>query len=133
MMSLSVREEEGSGLRGEGRRAWRGVAGDAHARCPVSVRIYGIECGLVLAGARGCVGCTSDGNDTPLRPKLEAEGTRVVIAKKPAVIAACEWMEAAGVPQCGSMRRIRRWGALETMRKLCRRRHGEDVWSRWDR
>ena len=74
----------------------------------------GSSAALVLAGARAVL--FTDGRYTA-QAKLEAEGTRVVIAKKPAVIAACEWMEAAGVPQCGFDAAHTTVGALETMRK----------------
>jgi Xaa-Pro aminopeptidase len=48
---------------------------------------------------------------------LEAAGTRVVISKKPAVMAACEWLEAAGVHRCGFDGAHTTIAALETMRK----------------
>ena len=44
---------------------------------------------LVLMGAKAVL--FTDGRYTA-QAKLEAAGTRVVIAKKPAVTAACEWM-----------------------------------------
>ncbi len=42
----------------------------------------------------------TDGRYTA-QAKAEAAGTRVVIATKPAVTAACEWMVEAGVKRCG--------------------------------
>jgi Xaa-Pro aminopeptidase len=53
---------------------------------------------LVLVGSRAVL--FTDGRYMS-QAKAEAAGTRVVIAKKPAMIAACEWMEAAGVRRCG--------------------------------
>ena len=41
----------------------------------------------------------------------------MVIAKKPAVIAACEWIEAAGIRRCGFDASNTTVSALETMRK----------------
>ncbi len=49
----------------------------------------GSNAALVLAGGRAVL--FTDGRYTS-QAKAEALGTRVVIAKKPAVIAACEWM-----------------------------------------
>ena len=49
--------------------------------------------------------------------KAEATGTRVVIAKKPAMIAACEWMETAGVRRCGFDAAHTTVTALDTMQK----------------
>ena len=42
----------------------------------------------------------TDGRYTA-QAKAEAAGTQVVIAAKPAVVAACEWMAPAGVRRCG--------------------------------
>jgi Xaa-Pro aminopeptidase len=53
---------------------------------------------LVLVGGRAVL--FTDGRYMS-QAKAEAAGTRVVIAKKPAIIAACEWVEAAGVRRCG--------------------------------
>src|SRR6201992_2049294 len=53
---------------------------------------------LVLAGGRAVL--FTDGRYTA-QAKAEATGVRVVIAKKPSVTAACEWLEAAGVKRCG--------------------------------
>ncbi|MCU1318804.1 MAG: peptidase [Edaphobacter sp.] len=69
---------------------------------------------LVLAGGRLVL--FTDGRYTA-QAKAEAQGTRVVIAKKPAVIAACEWIEAAGVRRCGFDAAHTTVAALETMRK----------------
>jgi Xaa-Pro aminopeptidase len=49
--------------------------------------------------------------------KAEAVGTKVVIAAKPAVVAACEWMEAAGVRRCGFDAAHTTVAGLESMRK----------------
>ncbi len=53
----------------------------------------GSSAALVLAGGRAVL--FTDGRYTA-QAKDEAAGTRVVIAKKPAVTAACEWLESAG-------------------------------------
>jgi Xaa-Pro aminopeptidase len=70
---------------------------------------------LVLAGRRAVL--FTDGRYTA-QAKAEAPGTRVVIAKKAAVAAACEWMEAAGVQRCGFDATHTTVAALETMRKI---------------
>jgi Xaa-Pro aminopeptidase len=69
---------------------------------------------LVLAGGRAVL--FTDGRYTA-QAKLEAPGTKVVIAKKPATVAACEWMEAAGVRRCGFDAAHTTVAALETMRR----------------
>jgi len=73
---------------------------------------------LVLMGvpAGGKAVLFTDGRYTA-QAKAEAVGTRVVIAKKPAVLAACEWIEAAGVRRCGFDAAHTTVAALETMRK----------------
>jgi Xaa-Pro aminopeptidase len=53
---------------------------------------------LMLAGGRAVL--FTDGRYTT-QAKAEAVGTRVVIAAKPAVVAACEWMAGVGVRRCG--------------------------------
>jgi Xaa-Pro aminopeptidase len=53
---------------------------------------------LVLVGTRSVL--FTDGRYT-LQAKAEAKGTKVVIETRPAVVAACEWLEAAGVKACG--------------------------------
>lgn len=58
----------------------------------------GSSAAVVLAGRRAVL--FTDGRYTT-QAKIEAQGTRVVITKKPAVVAACEWLETAGVSQCG--------------------------------
>src|SRR5258707_14696757 len=58
----------------------------------------GSNAALVLAGGRSVL--FTDGRYTG-QAKAEAVGSRVVIAAKPAVAAACEWMEAAKVRRCG--------------------------------
>src|SRR5580692_10071633 len=58
----------------------------------------GSNAALVLARGRAVL--FTDGRYTA-QARAEAVGTRVVIAAKPAVVAACEWMESAGVRRCG--------------------------------
>src|SRR5229473_559222 len=73
---------------------------------------------LVLAGGRAVL--FTDGRYTG-QAKAEAVGTRVVIAKKPAVVAACEWMAgAAGVRRCGFDAANTTVAGLETMRKAAK-------------
>jgi Xaa-Pro aminopeptidase len=72
---------------------------------------------LVLAGGRAVL--FTDGRYTG-QAKAEAVGTRVVIAKKPAVTAACEWMAEAGVRRCGFDAVSTTVAGLETMRKAAR-------------
>jgi Xaa-Pro aminopeptidase len=74
----------------------------------------GSSAALVL-GRRGATLFT-DGRYTA-QAKAEAKGTRVVIAKKPAVAAACEWMETAGIGRCGFDAAHTTVAALESMRK----------------
>ncbi|HEV2710287.1 MAG TPA: Xaa-Pro peptidase family protein [Edaphobacter sp.] len=74
----------------------------------------GSNAALVLAGGRSVL--FTDGRYTA-QAKAEAAGTRVVIAKKPAVAAACEWMEAAGIKRCGFDAAQTTVAALEGMRK----------------
>ena len=74
----------------------------------------GSNAALVLAGGRAVL--FTDGRYTA-QAKAEAAGTRVVIAKKPAVAAACEWMEAAGIQRCGFDAAQTTVAALEGMRK----------------
>jgi len=74
----------------------------------------GSHAALVLAGGRAVL--FTDGRYTA-QAKAEALGTRVVISKKPAVVAACEWIEAAGVRRCGFDATHTTVAALETMRK----------------
>jgi Xaa-Pro aminopeptidase len=70
---------------------------------------------LVLVGGRATL--FTDGRYT-VQARAEAAGTKVVIAKKPAVVAACEWLEAAGVKRCGFDAAHTTVAALETMRKV---------------
>ncbi len=74
----------------------------------------GSHAALVLARGRAVL--FTDGRYTA-QAKAEALGTRVVISKKPAVVAACEWIEAAGVRRCGFDATHTTVAALETMRK----------------
>lgn len=68
----------------------------------------------VLVGGRAVL--FTDGRYTA-QAKSEAAGTRVVIVKKPAVVAACEWVEAAGVRRCGFDDTHTTVAMLDTMRK----------------
>jgi Xaa-Pro aminopeptidase len=74
----------------------------------------GSSAALVLVGSRTVL--FTDGRYTS-QAKAEAPGTRVVIAKKPALTAACEWMEAAGVRRCGFDAAHTTVTALGTMEK----------------
>ena len=74
----------------------------------------GSSAALVLA--RGGATLFTDGRYTA-QAKAEAKGTRVVIAKKPAVAAACEWMETTGIRRCGFDAAQTTVAALESMRK----------------
>jgi Xaa-Pro aminopeptidase len=74
----------------------------------------GSSAALVLMGAKAVL--FTDGRYTA-QAKADAPGTRIVIAKKPAMIAACEWMEAAGLRRCGFDAAHTAVSALETMRK----------------
>lgn len=74
----------------------------------------GSNAALVLAGGRAVL--FTDGRYTA-QAKAEAKGTRVVIAKKPAVVAACEWLEAARVRRCGFDAAHTTVAGLESMRK----------------
>jgi Xaa-Pro aminopeptidase len=70
---------------------------------------------LVLSGKRGVL--FTDGRYTA-QAQAEAVGTKVVIANKPAVAAACEWLEAAGVSKCGFDPTQTTVAGLEAMRKV---------------
>jgi Xaa-Pro aminopeptidase len=74
----------------------------------------GSNAALVLAGGRAVL--FTDGRYAE-QAKAEAVGTKVVIAAKPAVAAACEWMEAAGVRRCGFDAAHTTVAMLESMRK----------------
>jgi Xaa-Pro aminopeptidase len=74
----------------------------------------GSNAALVIVGARAVL--FTDGRYTG-QAKDEAVGTKVVIAQKPAVVAACEWMAAAGVKRCGFDAGQTTVTALEMMRK----------------
>ena len=74
----------------------------------------GSNAALVLAGGRAVL--FTDGRYTG-QAKAEAVGTRVVIAKKPAVVAACEWIAAAGLRRCGFDAAHTTVAGLEAMRK----------------
>ena len=77
----------------------------------------GSNAALVLAGARSVL--FTDGRYTA-QAKAEAAGTKVVIAAKPAVVAACEWLESAKVRRCGFDAAHTTVAGLETMRKAVR-------------
>jgi Xaa-Pro aminopeptidase len=69
---------------------------------------------LVLSGGRTVL--FTDGRYST-QAKAEATGTRVVIAAKPAVAAACEWIEAAKIRRCGFDAAHTTVAALELMRR----------------
>jgi Xaa-Pro aminopeptidase len=75
----------------------------------------GSNAALVLSGGRAVL--FSDGRYTA-QAKAEAVGTRVVIAAKPAVMAACEWMVSSGVRRCGFDAANTTVAGLETMQKV---------------
>jgi Xaa-Pro aminopeptidase len=74
----------------------------------------GSNAALVLAGGRAVL--FTDGRYT-VQAKTEAVGSKVVIATKPAVVAACEWTEAAGLRRCGFDAGHTTVAGLESMRK----------------
>jgi Xaa-Pro aminopeptidase len=74
----------------------------------------GSNAALVLTGGKAFL--FTDGRYT-VQAKAEAAGTRVVIASKPALTAACEWMVEAGVKRCGFDATQTTVAALEVMRK----------------
>jgi Xaa-Pro aminopeptidase len=74
----------------------------------------GSSAALVLSSDRAVL--FTDGRYTA-QAKTEAVGTRVVIATKPAVAAACEWLAETGVRHCGFDAAHTTVAALETMRK----------------
>lgn len=74
----------------------------------------GSNAALVLAGNRAVL--FTDGRYTA-QARAEAAGTRVVIAKKPALAAACEWVAAAGSKRCGFDAAQTTVAALDAMRK----------------
>lgn len=69
---------------------------------------------LVLAKGRSVL--FTDGRYTA-QAKAEAVGTRVVIAQKPVLPTACEWIEASGVKRCGFDAAITTVAALDGMRR----------------
>ena len=74
----------------------------------------GSNAALVLVSGKAVL--FTDGRYTA-QSKLEAAGTKIVIAKKPAVMEACEWLETAGVRHCGFDAAHTTVAGLETMRK----------------
>jgi len=74
----------------------------------------GSNAAWVLVGGRSVL--FTDGRYTA-QAKAEAEETRVVIAKKPVVTAACEWMAEARVNRCGFDAAHTTVATLESMRK----------------
>jgi Xaa-Pro aminopeptidase len=79
----------------------------------------GSNAALVLAGGRAVL--FTDGRYTA-QARTEAVGTKVVIATKPTVVAACEWIETARVRRCGFDAAHTTVAGLETMRKALRAR-----------
>jgi Xaa-Pro aminopeptidase len=73
----------------------------------------GSNAALVIMGGRSVL--FTDGRYTQ-QAKDEAAGTRVVIEKKQAVTAACEWLATLGVATCGFDASITTVAALEAMR-----------------
>jgi Xaa-Pro aminopeptidase len=73
----------------------------------------GSNAALAFAGGRAVL--FTDGRYT-VQAKAEAVDTRVVIATKPAVTAACEWLAEAGVSHCGFDATHTTVAALDTMR-----------------
>jgi Xaa-Pro aminopeptidase len=74
----------------------------------------GSNAALMLAGGRAVL--FTDGRYT-VQAKVEVVGTRVVIAKKPAVTAACEWIVQEEIKRCGFDAGQTTVAALESMRK----------------
>jgi Xaa-Pro aminopeptidase len=74
----------------------------------------GSNAALVLAGGRAVL--FTDGRYT-VQAKAEAAGTKVVIAAKPAVVAASEWLQTVKVRRCGFDAAHTTVAGLETMRK----------------
>ncbi|HEY0162058.1 MAG TPA: Xaa-Pro peptidase family protein [Edaphobacter sp.] len=74
----------------------------------------GSNAALVLVGGRSVL--FTDGRYTA-QAKEEAAGTKVVIAPKPAVTAACEWLAEAGVKRCGFDATQTTVSSFEAMRK----------------
>jgi Xaa-Pro aminopeptidase len=74
----------------------------------------GSSAALVLSGARAVL--FTDGRYT-VQAKEEAARTRVVVGKKPALTAACEWMVERGIKRCGFDAARTTVTALEAMRK----------------
>src|SRR6185437_3831263 len=74
----------------------------------------GSNAALVLVGGRSVL--FTDGRYTA-QAKAEAAGTRVVIAKKAALLAACEWIEESGARRCGFDAAQTTVAALDRMRK----------------
>lgn len=74
----------------------------------------GSNAALAFAGGRAVL--FTDGRYTA-QAKAEAVGTRVVIAQKPAVAAACEWLAEAGVQSCGFDAAHTTVSSLESMKK----------------
>jgi Xaa-Pro aminopeptidase len=77
----------------------------------------GSNAALTLAGGRAVL--FTDGR-YKAQAKAEAAGVRVVIAAKPAVAAACEWMGSAGVGRCGFDAAHTTVAELELMRRAVR-------------
>ena len=69
---------------------------------------------LVLGGGQAVL--FTDGRYTG-QAKAEARGTKIVIVTKPAVVAACEWLEVGGFSRCGFDATHTTVAGLEAMRK----------------
>src|SRR5262245_38666109 len=74
----------------------------------------GSNAALAFAGGRTVL--FTDGRYTA-QAKAEAAGTKVIIAQKPAVTAACEWLVASGQKKCGFDATQTTVAALDSMRK----------------
>jgi len=74
----------------------------------------GSNAALAFAGGRAVL--FTDGRYTS-QAKAEAIGTRVVIAQKPAVAAACEWLAEEGIERCGFDASHTTVSALESIQK----------------
>ncbi|HEX2918541.1 MAG TPA: Xaa-Pro peptidase family protein [Edaphobacter sp.] len=74
----------------------------------------GSNAALVITGSRSVL--FTDGRYTQ-QAKDEASGTRVVIEKKPALTAACEWLASSGITACGFDASVTTVSALDGMRK----------------
>jgi Xaa-Pro aminopeptidase len=79
---------------------------------------------LVLSGTRSLL--FTDGRYT-LQAKAEAVGTRILIEKKSALLAACTWLEQAGIQRCGFDAAHTTVAALDSMRKVVAAKHRRSI------